>query len=84
MSIDYRKIGPHLRDLRKQRGLSITQASERSSVLPFNLAAIEKGSKQPSVWQITALAKAYGVRLEIGFGACDASSQREPMDNEPA
>lgn len=69
MTVDYAKIGPHLRAIRKQRGESTQDVAERIAMQQHVLRAIEAGEKQPSIQQLHLLARAYGVRLEIGIGA---------------
>lgn len=80
MVTDYGAVGAHLMSLRKARKLTITEAASRAAILPHILRAIEAG-RSPNVFQLIGLARAYGVYLEIGFGAL---SMEKPRSNAHA
>jgi transcriptional regulator with XRE-family HTH domain len=75
MTVDYAAIGTHLAALRKERGLSIQDVSERAAIIAHKLRAIECGGKQPTLGDLHALAKAYGVYLEVGIGALSVRAE---------
>jgi transcriptional regulator with XRE-family HTH domain len=69
MIIDYRALGPFLRERRTERNLTREEVSKRVGFHHLTLNAIEQGLQDPSVWHLKQLATAYGIYLEVGFGA---------------
>jgi transcriptional regulator with XRE-family HTH domain len=57
------RIGPTLRHLRTQRGLSLLQLAEAADVSPSHLSRMERGRTVPSYDLLCRLAEALGVEI---------------------
>jgi len=60
-------VGIHLRDLRKERGLSLRALAEMSDLSPNTISLIERGGNPPSVPTLHRLATALGVHISYFF-----------------
>src|SRR5258708_5045440 len=56
-------LGERVRELRKKRGLTQIQLSERCGVPQSRISAIEKGSHVPNVETVIRLARALGCKV---------------------
>ena len=62
------EIGPFVRKLRKERGLTMVQLAERIGFSQGYLSKVEKSKSAPSVSTLIKIAKALDVRLSHLFG----------------
>ncbi len=60
---DESRIGAHIRALREQRGMSVTELGRRTGVTKSQISQIERGGSNPSLPVLRAIAKALGVPL---------------------
>ncbi|MFD0961414.1 helix-turn-helix domain-containing protein [Paenibacillus chungangensis] len=70
-------IGQHIQDLRKRRGLSLTELSLRAGVAKSYLSSIERGiQKNPSIQFLEKIGEVLNVSVEdiINFGNIDQSA----------
>lgn len=51
------KLGRHIRDFRKSQNLTQDQVAKRSGIKRNNIARIETGKENPSVYNLKRLAK---------------------------
>lgn len=56
------KLGPNLREARKQLGMSQEQVADRSGVHATEVSRIEAGKRDPRVTTVERLAKAVKMR----------------------
>ncbi|MBU2697088.1 helix-turn-helix domain-containing protein [Pimelobacter sp. 30-1] len=56
-------LGRRLRDLRRERGETLTETAQRAGISPQYLSEIERGIKEPSSEMIAAVAGALGLTL---------------------
>jgi transcriptional regulator with XRE-family HTH domain len=62
-------VGPKLRELRKQRGVTLAALSRTTGVSESTLSRLESGSRRPNLELLLPLAQAYGVPLDELVGA---------------
>lgn len=62
--VDKMGIGERLRDLRKEKGLTLRELSEKVGITAAALSSYEKGQKEPSLGFAIKLAEFYEVSLE--------------------
>jgi transcriptional regulator with XRE-family HTH domain len=62
-------VGPRLRALRRERGGTLTQISERTGISPSTLSRLEAGRRRPTLELLLPLARAYQVALDELVGA---------------
>lgn len=55
-------VNEHLQELRKKRGYSPSELSQRSDVSENHIRSIEKGNSQPTVYVLLQLLKALNVK----------------------
>ncbi|NLW13111.1 MAG: helix-turn-helix transcriptional regulator [Trueperella sp.] len=67
-------LGPRLRKLRMDHGLTLDELSERTGLPTSTLSRLETGSRKPSLEQLLPLAKIYGLGLD------DLIQPEAPMD----
>ena len=60
-------IGARLKELRKTKGLSITELAEKSGIRQSNISRIENGNAVPRLDTLCALAAAMGKKLRISI-----------------
>lgn len=69
-------VGPRLRALRGNRGLTLTQLSEKTDISLSTLSRLESGQRRPTLELLLPLAKAYGVQLDELVGAPETGDPR--------
>lgn len=69
------EIGPRLKSLREQHGLSIRELSRRSGVSPSLISDAERGKVEPSVGVLKRLATVLGVNLTYFFSRPGAAGE---------
>lgn len=60
------KIGPHLKDLRSRRKLTVRELAERSGISHATISLIERDRTSPSIDTLSAMLDALGTTL-VGF-----------------
>ncbi|MER5898153.1 XRE family transcriptional regulator [Streptomyces sp. NPDC001876] len=61
-------IAPRLRDLRRNRGLTLETAARRADLSPAHLSRLETGRRQPSLPMLLGLARIYGTTVSELLG----------------
>ncbi|MGH9062091.1 MAG: helix-turn-helix domain-containing protein [Acidimicrobiales bacterium] len=56
-------VSRRLRELRRDRGLTLSSLSEQTGISGPHLSRLEKGERQPSIGALLQLARAYGVSV---------------------
>jgi transcriptional regulator with XRE-family HTH domain len=72
-------VGPRLKDLRRERGTTLTQLSERTGISLSTLSRLESGQRKPTLELLLPLAKAHGVQLDDLVGAPATGDPRVHM-----
>jgi transcriptional regulator with XRE-family HTH domain len=62
-------VGPRLRRVREQRGLTLTEAAARTGISKSTLSRLENGQRRPSLELLLPLAHAYRVPIDDLVGA---------------
>jgi transcriptional regulator with XRE-family HTH domain len=62
-------VGPRLRALRKQRGLTLADLSTATGASESTLSRLESGGRRPTLELLLPLARVYGVQLDDLVGA---------------
>ncbi|AZQ70132.1 MULTISPECIES: helix-turn-helix domain-containing protein [Streptomyces] len=62
-------VGPRLRALRHERGVTLARLSETTGISLSTLSRLEAGQRKPTLELLLPLAKAYGVQLDELVGA---------------
>lgn len=57
-------VGPHLRALRQQRNITLTDLAEETDISVSTLSRLESGTRKPTLELLLPLAQAYGVSLD--------------------
>src|SRR3569833_3343851 len=57
-------VGPRLRALRRERGMTLAQLSETTGISLSTLSRLEAGQRKPTLELLLPLAKAHGVQLD--------------------
>ncbi|OEU96392.1 helix-turn-helix domain-containing protein [Streptomyces oceani] len=70
-------IAPQLRDLRRQRGLTLEAAARRLDLSPAYLSRLETGQRQPSLPMLLTLARTYGSTVSDLLG--EAPPEHDPV-----
>lgn len=68
-------VGERVRDVRKKKGLSLTDISQRTGILESTLGEIEKGNMDPPLGTVIKLAKA----LEMKMGYFISGEETRPF-----
>ncbi|MFN8196354.1 MAG: XRE family transcriptional regulator [Nocardioidaceae bacterium] len=63
------QVAPRLRRVREQRGLTLTEAAERTGISKSTLSRLETGQRRPSLELLLPLAQAYRVPIDDLVGA---------------
>jgi len=58
-----RLVAGRLRQVRLDRGLTLTQLAQQTGISVAHLSRIEKGERQPSIGSLLQLARAYGLSI---------------------
>jgi transcriptional regulator with XRE-family HTH domain len=69
-------IGPRLRELRQQRGLTLSGLSADTGISISTLSRLESGGRKPTLELLLALARAYQVPLDELVGMPDQADPR--------
>jgi transcriptional regulator with XRE-family HTH domain len=69
-------VGPRLRRVREQRGLTLTEAAERTGISKSTLSRLENGQRRPSLELLLPLAQTYRVPLDELVGAPEVGDPR--------
>ncbi len=64
MALAQENLPRHLRVLRAQRGLSLTDAAERIGITRDTLSELERGKRHPYMPTLAKIAEGYGVPVE--------------------
>lgn len=75
-------IGPKLRDLRKQRGLSLQQLAERSDVSAAAIHKIERNGMVPTITTLLKLAGA--LNRSVSYFVDEGTNETRPVAYTPA
>src|SRR6266581_1765580 len=79
-------LGPRLRAIRLQRGLSLRELARRVDLSPSSISQIETGKMQPSVRTLYALVTEFGITVdEVLFEHAPPSPEGAPASaSEPS
>lgn len=69
-------VGPRLRRLREQRGLTLTEAAGRTGISKSTLSRLETGERRPSLELLLPLARTYRAPLDDLVGAPEVGDPR--------
>ncbi|MFC4783948.1 helix-turn-helix domain-containing protein [Nocardioides sp. MAHUQ-72] len=69
-------VGPRLRRVREQRGLTLTEAAERTGISKSTLSRLENGQRRPSLELLLPLAQVYRVPIDDLVGAPEVGDPR--------
>jgi transcriptional regulator with XRE-family HTH domain len=69
-------VAPRLRQMRAQRGITLTELSEKTAISKSTLSRLETGQRRPSLELLLPLAQAYRVPLDVLVGAPDVGDPR--------
>jgi transcriptional regulator with XRE-family HTH domain len=69
-------VGPRLRKVREQRGLTLSEMAERTGISKSTLSRLENGQRKPSLELLLPLAQVYRVPLDDLVGAPDVGDPR--------
>jgi transcriptional regulator with XRE-family HTH domain len=70
------QVGPRLRLLRTQRGVTLTSLEATTGISKSTLSRLESGQRKPSLELLLPLAQAYGVPLDDLVGAPEVGDPR--------
>jgi transcriptional regulator with XRE-family HTH domain len=69
-------VGPRLKRMRSQRGVTLADLSERSGISKSTLSRLETGQRRPSLELLLPLAQSYRVPLDDLVGAPEVGDPR--------
>lgn len=69
-------VGPRLRRIRDQRGLTLTEASQRTGISKSTLSRLENGQRRASLELLLPLARTYRVPIDDLVGAPEVGDPR--------
>ena len=69
-------MAPRLRQVREQRGFTLTEMSERTGISKSTLSRLENGQRKPSLELLLPLAQTYRVPLDDLVGAPEVGDPR--------
>ena len=58
------RLGPRLREIRLERGISLSELARRLDLSPSSISQIETGKTRPSVRTLSALVAEFGVTVD--------------------
>lgn len=70
------QVGPRLRTIRAERGLTLTAAARATGISKSTLSRLENGERRPSLEVLLPLARAYRVPLDDLVGAPEVGDPR--------
>ena len=76
MAAALHRVGPRLRRVREERGLTLTEASERTGISKSTLSRLENGQRRPSLELLLPLAQTYRVPIDDLVGAPEVGDPR--------
>lgn len=59
------QVGPVIRDIRRERGLTLVQVARGASMSPSHLSLIERQARDPSLTVLGNIAKSLGVPVTV-------------------
>ncbi|MFI1394075.1 helix-turn-helix domain-containing protein [Streptomyces sp. NPDC020681] len=62
-------VGPRLREIRRQRGVTLAHVAEATGISGSTLSRLESGGRRPNLELLLPLARVYGVPLDELVGA---------------
>ncbi len=69
-------VGPRLRKIREQRGVTLTDVAHRTGISKSTLSRLENGARKPSLELLLPLAQLYRVPLDDLVGAPEVGDPR--------
>src|SRR3954467_14717359 len=69
-------VGPRLRRVREQRGVTLTEVADRTGISKSTLSRLETGQRRPSLELLLPLTQAYRVPLDDLVGAPEVADPR--------
>jgi len=69
-------VGPRLRTVREQRGITLTEIAARTGISKSTLSRLENGQRKPSLELLLPLAQAYRLPLDDLVGAPEVGDPR--------
>jgi transcriptional regulator with XRE-family HTH domain len=69
-------VGPRLRKVREQRGITLTAVAQRTGISKSTLSRLENGQRRPSLELLLPLAQVYRVPLDDLVGAPEVGDPR--------
>jgi len=69
-------VGPRLRRVREQRGVTLTDVAQRTGISKSTLSRLENGQRRPSLELLLPLAQTYRVPLDDLVGAPEVGDPR--------
>ncbi len=69
-------VGPRLRQVREQRGFTLTRAAEQTGISKSTLSRLENGHRRPSLELLLPLAQVYRVPIDDLVGAPEVGDPR--------
>jgi transcriptional regulator with XRE-family HTH domain len=69
-------VGPRLRQVREQRGLTLTEAAGQTGISKSTLSRLENGQRRPSLELLLPLAQVYRVPIDDLVGAPEVGDPR--------
>ena len=73
------EIGIRIRELRKQRGMTLVGVAERTGLSASLLSMVERGRTSPSIGTLVAVARALGVHMSELFNPAVAPAEPDPV-----
>jgi transcriptional regulator with XRE-family HTH domain len=76
LAVTLEQVGPRLKRLRSQRGVTLTALAEATGISKSTLSRLETGQRRPSLELLLPLAQAYRVPLDDLVGAPEVGDPR--------
>jgi transcriptional regulator with XRE-family HTH domain len=70
------RVGPRLRRVREQRGITLTDVADRTGISTSTLSRLENGQRRPGLELLLPLAQTYRVPLDDVVGAPEVGDPR--------
>ena len=70
------EVGPRLKRLRTQRGVTLTRLAAETGISKSTLSRLESGQRKPSLELLLPLAQAHQIRLDELVGAPEVGDPR--------
>lgn len=77
-------VGPRLRELRRDRGITLTRLSEATGISVSTLSRLESGQRRPTLELLLPLARVHGVPLDelVGSDTADPRVRLRPFTRD--